>query len=262
MKMLSSASERGVSIAVTHGVPTGMQAAIKFYMDKSAFQRERDLYQDTALKTMMPATLAIEDNYSAHCRTPYGYIFPSFVIIECGQSLDEWARDNKNKDFITIFQVCRCRPCLHALPCSPALRAPTVCMRLCWNRGGKCKHRRAATCFGVCAARVNESCRPARPLSACLPLAVCRCACRSLRRAVLQPRTMNVQPWALLLRRYGHSAALASRHSYADSCQLRRPAFACFKDVFNLAVTRLDQARGPVCGRARCAVAVARVGHC
>eukprot|EP00892_Ulva_mutabilis_P008637 jgi/Ulvmu1/6145/UM277_0004.1 len=27
------------------------------------------------------------------------------MIIECGQSLDEWARDNASKDFITIFQV-------------------------------------------------------------------------------------------------------------------------------------------------------------
>ena len=82
-----------------------MQAAIKFYMDRLAFQRERDLYQDSALKTMMPATLAIDENQSQQCRTPYGYVFPPFVIIECGQSLDEWSRDNMNKDFITIFQV-------------------------------------------------------------------------------------------------------------------------------------------------------------
>ena len=82
------------------------QAAIKFYMDKSAFQRERALYTQAELKSMMPATLAAEDNASGTISTPYGYIFPPFVIIECGQSLDEWSRDNANKDFITVFQVC------------------------------------------------------------------------------------------------------------------------------------------------------------
>ena len=82
-----------------------VQAAIKFYMDKAAFQSERDLYEEPALKSMMPATLAIEENASGEHATPYGYTFPPFVIIECGQSLDEWARDNANTDFITIFQV-------------------------------------------------------------------------------------------------------------------------------------------------------------
>ena len=82
-----------------------MQAAIKFYLDRSAFGRERELYAESALKSMMPATLAIEDNASGSISTPYGFTFPPFVIIECGQSLDEWARHNANKDFITIFQV-------------------------------------------------------------------------------------------------------------------------------------------------------------
>eukprot|EP00892_Ulva_mutabilis_P007594 jgi/Ulvmu1/5206/UM216_0001.1 len=81
------------------------RAAIKLYMDRSAFERERQLYTESQLKTMMPATLAVEDNAAGNIRTPYDYVFPPFVVIECGQSLDEWARDNANKDFITIFQA-------------------------------------------------------------------------------------------------------------------------------------------------------------
>ena len=89
-------------------------------MDKSAFQRERALYNEAQLKPVMPATLAAEDNASGTISTPYGYTFPPFVIIECGQSLNEWSRDNANKDFITVFQVCGCshKPhddeCVHA----------------------------------------------------------------------------------------------------------------------------------------------------
>ena len=82
--------------------------AIKFYMDLGAFQQERDLYNEVQLKSVMPATLAAEDNTAGTTCTPYGYKFPPFVIIECGQSLDEWARGNTNMDFITVFQVC-CR---------------------------------------------------------------------------------------------------------------------------------------------------------
>eukprot|EP00892_Ulva_mutabilis_P002841 jgi/Ulvmu1/12558/UM090_0045.1 len=81
------------------------QAAIKFYLDRKAFDMERELYTESQLKAMMPAILAVEDNTSGKAKTPYGYVFPPFVIIERGQSLDEWARDNANKDFITIFQA-------------------------------------------------------------------------------------------------------------------------------------------------------------
>ena len=83
-----------------------MQVAIKFYLDRSAFERERELYNEVQLKSVMPATLAAEANTSGTISTPYGYTFPPFVIIECGQSLDEWSRDNENKDFVTVFQVC------------------------------------------------------------------------------------------------------------------------------------------------------------
>ena len=86
---------------------SGLQAAIKLYLDRKAFEKEKELYMHPQLKMMMPATLAVED-LCGTVATPYGYTFPPFVIIECGQSLDEWARDNANKDFITIFQVSRC----------------------------------------------------------------------------------------------------------------------------------------------------------
>ena len=82
-----------------------MQAAIKFYLDRKGFESERELYTESELKAMMPATLAVEDNASGDCKTPYGYVFPPFVIIERGESLDEWSRDNANKDIVTIFQV-------------------------------------------------------------------------------------------------------------------------------------------------------------
>eukprot|EP00892_Ulva_mutabilis_P005913 jgi/Ulvmu1/3694/UM017_0111.1 len=106
---LSSAVDRrvgGQGVVQFAGIASTLdRAAVKFYIDRSAFDRERELYTESQLKAMMPATLAIEDNASGKVCTPYGYVFPPFVIIECGQSLDEWARDTANKDFITIFQA-------------------------------------------------------------------------------------------------------------------------------------------------------------
>ena len=54
----------------------------------------------------MPATLTVEDNASGECRAPSGYVFPPFVIIERGESLEEWARTCDETDFVTILQVC------------------------------------------------------------------------------------------------------------------------------------------------------------
>lgn len=82
-----------------------MQAAIKFYLHREAFQRERALYTEPQLRSIMPATLTVEDNASSMYCTPYGYIFPPFVIIERGQSLDEWVKGANNIDFATVFQV-------------------------------------------------------------------------------------------------------------------------------------------------------------
>lgn len=78
--------------------------AIKFYLEKAAFEREQELYMHPDLQSTIPATMAIEDNSSGELATPYGYMFPPFIITENGQSLKEWASRN-NPDFITIFQV-------------------------------------------------------------------------------------------------------------------------------------------------------------
>jgi hypothetical protein len=83
--------------------------AIKFYVQRTAFERERVLYQDEALRSMMPATHALVDNLPSGpagevLRAPNGYVFPPCIIIERGESLDEWAR-RETPDFITIMQV-------------------------------------------------------------------------------------------------------------------------------------------------------------
>ena len=83
----------------------GEEFAVKFYAGRSAFERERRLYMDPALRPMMPATRAVIGNYNGAVRGPNGYRFPPCIIIEKGESLKEWARREARPDFITTMQV-------------------------------------------------------------------------------------------------------------------------------------------------------------
>lgn len=72
-------------------------------MRVQAFKREAQLYANPAFKELMPATLAIAANDDGGERMR-GYAWPPCIIIEKGQSLNEWAHANRS-DFVTIFQV-------------------------------------------------------------------------------------------------------------------------------------------------------------
>ena len=77
---------------------------------RKAFERERELYRDPTLRAMMPATHAIIDNDASQLdggeplRAPNGMVWPPCIIIERGESLDEWAR-RETPDFITVMQA-------------------------------------------------------------------------------------------------------------------------------------------------------------
>eukprot|EP00892_Ulva_mutabilis_P012598 jgi/Ulvmu1/9710/UM055_0048.1 len=79
------------------------QVAIKFYSHHEAFKREAELYANPAFKELMPATLAIEGNADGRERLR-DYVFPPCIVIEKGQSLNEWAHTYRC-DFVTIFQA-------------------------------------------------------------------------------------------------------------------------------------------------------------
>eukprot|EP00892_Ulva_mutabilis_P005987 jgi/Ulvmu1/3760/UM175_0007.1 len=84
---------------------SSLQVAIKFFLEKAAFEKELQIYCHPMLQQAVPARLAMEDNSTGACRTPYGFVFPPFLIIECGANLDEWARcHNPDEHFVTVFQ--------------------------------------------------------------------------------------------------------------------------------------------------------------
>jgi hypothetical protein len=82
--------------------------AIKFYTHRAAFERESALYCVDALRSMMPATHEILPNDGRDGQpiehSPTGFAWPPCIVVERGESLDEWAR-RETPDFITIMQV-------------------------------------------------------------------------------------------------------------------------------------------------------------
>ena len=87
--------------------------AVKFFFKRHAFDAEVELYRDPVLRGMMPATRAFVGNDASDERSAGGYAWPPCIIIERGESLQEWHR-REGEDFITTVQV-------PALPIAPTL---------------------------------------------------------------------------------------------------------------------------------------------
>jgi hypothetical protein len=93
-----------------------------------AFERERELHEDGALASMMPATSEIVANRDGGLAYG-GYTFPPCIVLECGESLEAWAQREVERDFVTTLQV---------RPRSGARARARVMLRACTagERGG------------------------------------------------------------------------------------------------------------------------------
>lgn len=92
-----------VSAALT--APQASQVAIKFVLQRAAFERELQLYADERLQGLMPKLVESHASTgSGTLRTPQGVALPPVIVTERGQSLDEWSR-RVQPDFITCLQV-------------------------------------------------------------------------------------------------------------------------------------------------------------
>eukprot|EP00892_Ulva_mutabilis_P007647 jgi/Ulvmu1/5254/UM022_0047.1 len=105
--MLSAAHRRAGGQGVVQfarNVRDGEEYAIKFFTQRSAFDREFELYSNPVLRGMMPAITHIEPNTNGEARSMTGWPMPPCIVIERGESLDNWALRIK-PDFTTILQV-------------------------------------------------------------------------------------------------------------------------------------------------------------
>eukprot|EP00892_Ulva_mutabilis_P000884 jgi/Ulvmu1/10797/UM069_0032.1 len=87
-------------------IQNGAEYAIKFFTNRHAFARELALYSNPTLRAMMPAVSAVQDNSDGRVQDSTGFAFPPFIVVERGESLDEWVH-RVAPDFVTsMFVLC------------------------------------------------------------------------------------------------------------------------------------------------------------
>ena len=78
--------------------------AVKFFMSRSAFDAEVELYQAAELRSIMPAIQMEVSNSKASERNSRGFPWPPCIVIEKGESLQEW-KSKTQPAFSTIVDV-------------------------------------------------------------------------------------------------------------------------------------------------------------
>ena len=78
--------------------------AVKFFLSRNAFHAELELYRVDVLRSMMPAIRLELSNADGAERNSRGYSWPPCIVIEKGESLQEW-RARTKPAFSTIVDV-------------------------------------------------------------------------------------------------------------------------------------------------------------
>lgn len=81
------------------------QVAIKFFIDRHAFDIEQHLFSLEPLKASFVAPTAWCTNVDGAVRSPQGYIFPPHTVADVGEPLETWMAGENAADFITCIQV-------------------------------------------------------------------------------------------------------------------------------------------------------------
>lgn len=110
MARVRSAPPRPHLCIINRAAPL-LLAAVRWLNAGHRRRRERDLYGDPVLRRMMAATKEIVDNAAATHVAPTGLPFPPFIVIERGESLEEWlsAQRGTEIDVITSVQMLQAR---------------------------------------------------------------------------------------------------------------------------------------------------------
>lgn len=80
--------------------------AVKFYLMRSVYQEEVDMYRNSPakLKRFMPRVVKYVANEDSTIVDPFGNTLPPFIVMEKGESLRDRTRDNP-VDMFTAAQV-------------------------------------------------------------------------------------------------------------------------------------------------------------
>jgi len=105
-RVLSPREQREGGQGVVHFMRwarTEEPVAVKFFLSQVAFDEEMQLYAEERLRSMMPV---MRDAMRAgEVKSFSGYAFPAFVVLERGESLQDWRRIVQPR-ITTVVDVC------------------------------------------------------------------------------------------------------------------------------------------------------------
>jgi hypothetical protein len=94
-----------------------VECAAKFFFERHTFEHERALYSDPSLRDVMVATREVCGNDDGGMLAANGTPYPSFIVLERGESLDEWqfrqsagSSGGAAPDIVTAVQVLLSHP--------------------------------------------------------------------------------------------------------------------------------------------------------
>lgn len=105
-------------VQFARGVTDGLDYALKFFISKSAFDAEGELYRDPVLGPLLPKIEGLSGNEGGEVGDAHGTPLPPFIAMEKGEALDEWSRRAKPDLFQSV--AVRFRDA-----CAPFMRRPT-----------------------------------------------------------------------------------------------------------------------------------------
>lgn len=82
--------------------------AVKFFVSQKAFAEEGDFYKSSPLGALLPKCLALCGNEDGAESDAHSIPLPPFLIMEKGESLDEWSRRAKPDNFQAVAVRRRC----------------------------------------------------------------------------------------------------------------------------------------------------------
>jgi hypothetical protein len=112
----------------------------------AVFTRELELYRNPALAGVLPAVAHISTNDDGAAATSWGYTFPPHIVVERGESLNEWCsrvQPNFATTLFVLMHVAKRLAQLHAaglchrdLKCDAVSPARLVTMLACCRSPG------------------------------------------------------------------------------------------------------------------------------
>ena len=65
--------------------------ACRFFLKQADFEAESRLYNDAALRPLLPDLIETHDNSAGTVRSPSGWAYPSYIVLGRGVTLRQWA---------------------------------------------------------------------------------------------------------------------------------------------------------------------------